>query len=74
MEKMFEMMIKSMGFDPAQVKLNVENAAKIAKAMGDQLNRIENNQKLIANHLGIVLNKPSDANPSLPVTITRQDN
>ncbi len=44
MEKMFEMMIKSFGFNPDDVKTNITNAAIIFKQMAEQLNRIE--QKL----------------------------
>lgn len=49
MEKMFEMMLKSMGFEPNQMRGNIETAAKIFKAMADQLNRVEQKLDLLLN-------------------------
>lgn len=44
MEKMFEMMLKSMGFNPADMKANIVKAAEEFKLLKEQLNRIEEKQ------------------------------
>lgn len=49
MEKMFEMMLKSMGFNPAELKVNVETAAVVFKDMADRLIRVEQKLDLLLN-------------------------
>lgn len=48
------MLLKSMGFNPDQVQQQIETAAKEFIAIKQQMNRIEANQIIIMQHLGII--------------------
>lgn len=60
-----EMMLTSMGLDPEEIKSYVEKFGTIIIAAKEQLDRIERNQVLIMEKLGI---EPEAAAPANAIT------
>ena len=53
MDWAFEALVKAMGLEPEQVKATIAKTGQIVAEAGDRLTRIEANQRLIMQHLGI---------------------